>query len=220
MSVITAARSPLTIFWRAASRRPELPPISRSRSGADQFPIFFTTQPLLEQPRAVRWFVAICCIVLFVPKSPAQRQEPSLVDRLLRPSMELQNNAQGKKFAANSALIERRGTVGTFFLQPNRTEKSFVGAHTLMANEYPSRSASLNSRTSIPNQDRSTSTPLIQTSSVGDVHDAHDAHRTTPGRNFADQHQFREQGASQKSLDRQNPPLTIDQVRELLNKNK
>ena len=168
----------------------------------------------------MRWFVAICCIVLFVPKSPAQHQEPSLVDRLLRPNMELQNNAQGKKFTATPALIERRGTVGTFFLQPNRTEKSFVGAHALMANDYPSRSASLNSRMSIPNQDRSASTPVIQTSSIRDVHDAQDAHRTTPGRNFADQHQFRERGKSQKSFDRQNPPLTIEQVRELLNKNK
>ena len=168
----------------------------------------------------MRWFVAICCIVLFVPKSPAQHQEPGLVDRLLRPNMELQNNAQGKKFTASSALIERRGTVGTFFLKPNRTEKSFEGARGLVANEYPSRSATLNSRMSIPNQDRSTSTPVIQTSSVGDVHDAQDAHRTTAGRNFADQHQFREQGKSQKSLDRQNPPLTIEQVRELLNKNK
>jgi hypothetical protein len=37
---------------------------------------------------------------------------------------------------------------------------------------------------------------------------------------FADRHQFREQGKSQKSLDQQNPPMTIDQVRELLNKNK
>ena len=39
-------------------------------------------------------------------------------------------------------------------------------------------------------------------------------------RKFADQHQFSERGKSQKSFDRQNPPLTIEQVRELLNKNK
>ena len=56
----------------------------------------------------------------------AQRQEPSLVDRLLRPNMELQNSAQRKKFSASSAVVERRGTVGTFYLQPNRTEKSFA----------------------------------------------------------------------------------------------
>jgi len=47
-----------------------------------------------------------------MPTSWAQHQEPSLVDRLLRPNMELKNNAQGKKFGANSAVIERRGTVG------------------------------------------------------------------------------------------------------------
>ena len=134
--------------------------------------------------------------------------------------MELQNNAQGKKFTANSALIERRGTVGTFFLQPTRAEKKFSDAHALTAIGYPSHSANMGSRTVVPDQNRSLTTRAIETSSIPDVHDAQNAHRTTAGHDFADQHQFREQGKSQKSLDRQNPPLTIEQVRELLNKNK
>jgi len=53
-----------------------------------------------------------------------------------------------------------------------------------------------------------------------DAHKALDADLEIVGHSFADQRLFRAQGKSQKSFDRQNPPLTIDQVRELLNKNK
>ena len=132
--------------------------------------------------------------------------------------MDLQNNAQGKKFAASPAVIERRGTVGTFLLQPNRMEKSFGDTRILVTTEYPSHSFHDGSHASfsIQNQNANTSTPL-DTSSVRDGHDAHNA---IASRSFGDEHPFREQGKSQKSLDRQNPPLTIEQVRELLNKNK
>ena len=53
-----------------------------------------------------------------------------------------------------------------------------------------------------------------------DVRAAYDANRVVASHDFGDQRQFTDQGKSQKSLDWQNPPMTIDQVRELLNKNK
>jgi hypothetical protein len=77
----------------------------------------------------VRWLTTLCFVFLWMPTSWAQHQEPSLVDRLLRPNMELQNNAQGKKFSANSAVIERRGTVGTFSLKP-KPEREIICGHT------------------------------------------------------------------------------------------
>jgi len=134
--------------------------------------------------------------------------------------MELQNKAQGKKFVARSAVIEYRGSVGTFLLQPNRAEKSFVDTTALTTREYPSRSASVG-RTIPSTQYRIANIHgPVESSSVRDVHSANVAHQASASRMFADQHQFLEQGKSQKSLDRQNPPMTIDQVRELLNKNK
>src|SRR2546425_6459120 len=156
-----------------------------------------------------------------MPMSWAQHQEPSLVDRLLRPNMELQNNAQGKKFSANSAVIERRGTVGTFFPQPTRHEKSFADSRALAAPKYPSRSFHGDATAAASLQDRNVSALAnVSTMSVRGVHDAYDAHSAIASRGSADQRPYREQGKSQKSLDRQNPPLTIEQVRELLNKNK
>jgi hypothetical protein len=169
----------------------------------------------------VRWLMTLCMICLCVPAICAQEQERSLVDRLLRPNMELQNSAQGKKFATKPAVIEHRGTVGTFFLKPNLPQKSFEDARVLNIKEYRSRSFNGGSSAIAVDQNRSahiSSAPEI--SNFRGATNAHDADKTVPGRNFADQHPFRAEGKSQKSLDRQNPPLTIEQVRELLNKNK
>jgi hypothetical protein len=169
----------------------------------------------------VRWFVTIWFVFLWIPTSWAQHQEPSLVDRLLRPNMELQNNAQGKKFVTNSAVIERSGTVGTFFLRPTRHEKSFADVPVLTATKYPSRSFHEDAAAATSLQNRNVNAPAnISTSSVRDIHNTYDAHNATVSRSFAGQRPFQEQGKSQKSLDRQNPPLTIEQVRDLLNKNK
>jgi len=168
----------------------------------------------------VRWLPTICLTCLGLSASWAQQQEPSLVDRLLRPNMELQNKAQEKKFIASSSVIERRGSVGTFLLQPNRAEKPFADTPPLTATEYPSRSLDTR-RTISSSQNRSASIPgAVGSSSVRDIRSANTPQTASNSRIFADQHQFREQGKSQKSLDRQNPPMTIDQVRELLNKNK
>ncbi|PYK83010.1 MAG: hypothetical protein DMF35_05945 [Verrucomicrobia bacterium] len=117
-------------------------------------------------------------------------------------------------------MVEHRGSVGTFSLQPNRAEKSFVNTHALTTTEYPSRSVGTEPKVS-STQNRIANIPEpVATSSVRDIHSANNPHNVTASRTFADQHQFRDQGKSQKSLDRQNPPMTIDQVRDLLNKNK
>jgi hypothetical protein len=169
----------------------------------------------------VRRFAIFCFVCLGGQASWAQHQERRLVDRLLRPNMELQNSAQGKKFAANSAVIEGKGTVGTFVLPPNRREKSFADSRALVAPEYPSHSFDDGSHTSAFIQNRSANpSATIGTSSARDVHDVRDAHKAIASRNFGEERKFREQGKSQKSLDRQDPPMTIEQVRELLNKNK
>ena len=168
----------------------------------------------------MRWRPIICLTCLSISASWAQQQETSLVDRLLRPNLELQNKAQGKKFVASSALVEHRGSVGTFLLQPNRVEKSFIDTRALAATEYPSRSARAGGKVA-PIQTRSANAAgSVKTSSVHDIHGATELPSVSADRSFSNQQQFREQGKSQKSLDRHNPPLTIEQVRELLNKNK
>jgi hypothetical protein len=74
----------------------------------------------------VRCLLAICTAFFCIANLPAQQEELSLVDRLLRSNMGLQNSSQDRKFTANSTIVERRGTVGMFYLQPNPSEKSFA----------------------------------------------------------------------------------------------
>jgi len=151
----------------------------------------------------------------------AQQQERNLIDRLLRPDMELHNNAQGKKFVTQSAAIEGRGAVGTFFLKSSAPEKSFADSRMASAKQFSDASAKSRATTSIFSVDHKVSLPPPMTGShVVDVHSVRNGTKVVSGANFAGQQPFREHGKSQKTLDRQNPPLTIEQVRELLNKNK
>jgi hypothetical protein len=73
----------------------------------------------------VRWFATLCFVFLWMPTSWAQHQEPSLVDRLLRPNMELHNNAQGKKFSAN-----REARHGWHIFSKAKPEREIICGHT------------------------------------------------------------------------------------------
>ena len=136
--------------------------------------------------------------------------------------MELRNRAQNKAFTADSKVVGHQGTVETFVVEQGAKQKAFNDAHSATAKEYISGSgkADLQQRSVLQARNVDTHSQLA-TSSARDVRGAYDARIAVSGRNFSeDDRVFREQGKSQKSLDRQNPPLTIDQVRELLNKNK
>lgn len=166
----------------------------------------------------MRWFPLVFLVYFGLPSLWAQQQERSLIDRLLRPDLELQNNAQGKKFPVKSSAIERRGPVGTFFPQPNLHEKSFDDTRTMSISQYlcpPFTSASM------VRQNPSANAPApVQTVTIGNVRNTHDGDTSIPSRTFAGQHPFLGEGKSQKLLNRRNAPLTIEQVRELLNRNK
>ncbi len=169
----------------------------------------------------MRWAPLACLGFLLVSTALAQQQERRLIDRLLRPDMNLQNNAQGKKFDANAAVVENRGRVGTFFLEQTRKQKPVIETRTANTREYRFRSLQSDSWVRSSIQKRTANLPgQVATSSSRDVHGAYDANLEVVGRSFPGECAFPEQGKSRKSPDRQNPPLTIDQVRELLNKNK
>src|SRR6266540_4086939 len=71
-----------------------------------------------------------------------------------------------------------------------------------------SQQAMINSRPSYANQ------------TARGVRDAPQSDKRVATRAYAENRPFLDEGKSQKSLNRQNAPLTIEQVRELLNKNK
>jgi hypothetical protein len=190
-------------------------------AGPGAWTICFTSELILRQLRLVRCKAAVFFSFLLVSTGLAQQQERSLIDRLLRPDMELQNRAQGKTFTVESKIVERRGTVGTFYLQSSVNEKSFGPTLAATTAEYRHREFPVVSRATSPSQSRDAEVPAKLTSSTAhDVHEAYDGVRQIARLNLVNERTFRDEGKSQKSLNRQNPPLTIDQVRELLNKNK
>ncbi len=164
------------------------------------------------------WLAFFCCNPVW-----AQDQEHTLIDRLLRPNMELQNKAQGKAFRVDSKVVAQKGSTDTFVLEPTAKQKTFADTRTVAQKEYHSGSSrtDLGENSFVSTGDANEqSRSKLTTSSARDVHSAYDARLAVSGRTFADDRTFHEDGKSQKSLSRQNPPLTIDQVRELLNKNK
>jgi hypothetical protein len=167
--------------------------------------------------------VLIPFLVLLVAFSfaRAQDQESKLVERLLRPDMTLQNTAQNKKFIADGPSINKKATVGTFYFQQKSNSKSFSNTREFSAREFNSRSfqgtraaSSISSQQPIGNSQPNYSTRTTR------VRDAHDADKAATSRAFAGNRPFLGQGKSQKALSRKNAPFTIEQVRELLNKNK
>ena len=184
-----------------------------------QFPLqLWTGVASLE---AVRGLTIFCLLVRCASRSWAQNQEPSLVDRLLRPNMDLKNNAQNKKFAVNSTAPTKGGTVGTFYLQPTRSEKPFQESRIITATKHSSSEFRYGKENAALLQKGTANASIhFPTSQARDVRDVHDAGKIVSGRAYPEDRSFREEGKSQKSLARHNRPLTIDEVRELLNKNK
>lgn len=157
----------------------------------------------------------------FVCSALGQEQERKLVDRLLKPDMTLQSTEQNKKFVADKTLVDRRAPVSAFYLQQKSNGKNFSGTRDFSAQSFndqrssseQSKKADTSARTTTPNSAYPTSSPK-------QFNSAYDADKRKGTKDFSGNRPFLEEGKSQKSLSRKNPPLTIEQVRELLNKNK
>lgn len=164
------------------------------------------------------------CLLVLIALScvHAQDQESKLVDRLLRPDMTLRNTAQNKGFIADGASINKKASVGTFYVRKKSNSKSFAGTRDFSTRQFNSQSfqgtrnaPGISSREAIGN-----SHPVYATRTARGPRDAPQSDKRIASRSYAENRPFLDQGKSQKSLNRQNAPLTIEQVRELLNKNK
>jgi hypothetical protein len=153
----------------------------------------------------------------------AQDQEKKLVDRLLKPDMTLQNDAQNKKFVGDgSASINKRANVGTFYVHRKPRSKNFSGTRDFSTTQFCSQTYR-GGRTAYETSSQQTlansRAPYANQTARG-VREAPQARKKVASRAYAGTRPFLDQGKSQKSLNRQTEPLTIEQVRELLNKNK
>jgi hypothetical protein len=186
--------------------------------------ICFTKVHSLAQPRVVGRSFAVCIVLaVLICCARGQDQERKLVDRLLKPDMALQNDAQNKKFTGDgSASINKRASVGSFYIHQQARSKNFPGTRDFATSRFYSqtyhRGRSTYEASSQQTMTNSQFAHANQTASG--VRDAPQSGKKVASRAYPGNRPFLDEGKSQKSLNQQNAPLTIDQVRELLNKNK
>lgn len=158
-------------------------------------------------------FATVCSL-------PAQEQEQKLVDRLLKPNTTLANPSQTKKFVADGASVDKGVTVKQFYFEDKQKTRSFTAVR-----KYPA--TGFDSRAFYPGREHQTVSTQIATTTqktyptwIASASRSHDSDKKASSSSYGGQLRFLDRGKSEKSLQRQNPPMTIEQVRELLNKNR
>ena len=169
--------------------------------------------------------VAIGTLFIGISTAPAQEQERRLMDRLLKPDASLANPAQNKKFPDKQiASFDKSARTKSFYSSQKPSVKIFSDTdRTFTPRQFAARhfragdsSAYISSRSQLTKNDTVFATSTAQAG----TRVAPESNQTNPVREYAGTRPFLDKGKSAKSLQAQNQPLTIEQVRELLNKSK
>ena len=177
---------------------------------------------LVRTLRRVRVIVTCCLLTLWIIGSAnAQEQERKLLDRLLKPDMSLQNPVQEKQFTARGSTATKQAPTKEFYVRARAPEKPFFARLFRTKNFEARTSRYQNSRASIATRTRIAKADFpYPTAAYRRVDTARESDKAVEVSEFSGSRPFLIQGKSQKAISQQDRPLTIDQVRELLNKNK
>lgn len=170
--------------------------------------------------------VVIGILFIGVSNALAQEQERKLLDRLLKPNTTLKNSSQDKSFSdTRSASFDKPVSLRPFYSTKKTVPRTFTEERTFTPQQFAARhfragdsAASLSTRSQLKNADTMIAAPAANAGTR--VAPESTTTTTTPIRDYAGNRPFLDKGKSQKSLSAQNKPLTIEQVRELLNKSK
>jgi hypothetical protein len=174
----------------------------------------FTKPTTIWQSYPVR-FGPVIVLLLTVAVARGQEQERKLVNRLLEPNMKLENSEQNKQYTGAGGVTAKSASTRSFYASNTKLTTTFAGTREFATRSYPSRQVATQPAILPPPQRSKT----FDTADARGVKSARES-STYRTRQFAGSRSFVEQGKSQKSLHQQNHPLSIDDVRELLNKNK
>jgi len=166
--------------------------------------------------------VASMALLAGISAVSAQEQESKLVDRILRPNMSLVNSAQGKQFVATEISVAQRDPFKIFYTPDRSLGKSFAAGRAFSSRQFATRHFRAGDTTaSISARSQLTKTGAIHVvSAVDGARVAPENGKSLAVASFAGNRPFLGRGKSQKALSARDTPLTIEQVRELLNKNK
>ena len=170
----------------------------------------------------MRHAIFAALIFLLIRVAAAQEQEKKLLDRLLKPNTTLQNEAQGKQFVAGNSSPTKNAQTKTFYVGERKTEKSFGSDRQYPAPGFTTKTSRFSRMLAhvAPRFKTAKMNEAYATGGYRDLHPASDGNKVRPTSSYPGNRTFVAQGKSQKSLSAQDRPMTIDEVRELLNKNK
>jgi hypothetical protein len=166
--------------------------------------------------------VASMALFAGISATSAQDQEGKLVDRILKPNMSLINSAQNKQFGAAGTLGAKRAPSKSFYTPDEPFAKSVSAGRAFSPRQFAARhfrtgdtTAYVSTRLQLTKAD----TVYVASAAYG-TRVAPENGRSLAAAPFAGNRPFLGRGKRQKALSARDTPLTIEQVRELLNKNK
>lgn len=143
------------------------------------------------------------------------------MDRLLKPDMALQNSQGEKQFIARGSTTTKQARTKDFHVPGRQFEKQFHTSAFRTREFGTSRSPYQNSQAYLPTRTHIAKTNVpYATAAYRHADAAREATKSVDTSEFSGTRPFLIEGKSQKALSQKDRPLTIDEVRELLNKNK
>jgi hypothetical protein len=168
----------------------------------------------------MRRSLLILAFLALATVSYAQEQERKLVDRLLSPNTKLANSDQNKKFTGGLEAPTRSAATKSFYISEKKLSKTFVADRSAPTTSFRTPNYSTQYSTQSATVRTLPPTRSYQTKQTRDISPSAYSTKKYATRDFAGNRPFLGQGKSQKALHAQDRSLTIDEVRELLNKNK
>ncbi|MEO8440013.1 MAG: hypothetical protein ABI540_07295 [Spartobacteria bacterium] len=168
-------------------------------------------------------FLLLPVLMVGVSLARAQDQENKLVDRLLRPDTTLANSAQNKTFTGTgTTAVDKKFVAKSFYAGDEQTAKSFSGGKDFSAKKFEAQKFNRAERAADtkPSFRVAQSGAEFPTQQSALIRTASDEGKVSQTKDYPDNRPFLGQGTRQKILSQENKPLTIDEVRELLNKSK
>jgi hypothetical protein len=166
--------------------------------------------------------VASMMLLAGVSAASAQEQERKLVDRILRPNMSLVNSEQSKQFGTFGTYPAKRAQLKSFYTPDRSLGKSFAAGRIFSSRQFAARNFQVrDTAVNISPRSQITKTDTIHVAAASDgTRVASENSSSLAAAPFAGSRPFRGRGKSQEALSARDTPLTLEQVRELLNKNK
>ena len=175
----------------------------------------------MRHGRLVRVFLCLLCLTICSGVARAQEQENKLVDRLLKPDMTLANSAQNKQFTGTGTTpVNKKFEAKSFYSGDERTTKSFTGGKSFSARGYETGKSSRVEKGANTAGEPGYAKIKFATQTSVLLRTAADEGKVARTHEYSESRPFLGKGTRQKILSQQDKPLTIDEVRELLNKSK